>query len=184
MEQLKSEEWKAIIRKIPDFPKPGILYYDITSIFLNPTIYREVLDALFEKAQAFKPDFVAAIEARGFLFGAPLALRLGVPFVPIRKKNKLPGKVREKTFSLEYGSDTVAIHEEDVKKGSRCLLIDDLAATGGTLNACCEMIEELGAEIAAVGCVIGLPFLPFREVLSRYEVFTLVDFHSEKKEEA
>lgn len=183
MEQMKSQEWKAVIRKVPDFPKPGILYFDITSIFLKPDVYKEMLDAFFEKAKVYRPDFIASVEARGFLFGAPLALMLGIPFIPIRKKNKLPGKVREKSFSLEYGKDIVAIHEEDVPHGGRCLLVDDLAATGGTLNACCEMIEECGAEIAAVGCVIGLPFLSFREVLKRYPVFTLVDFQSENREE-
>lgn len=183
MEQMKSQEWKAVIRKVPDFPKPGILYFDITSIFLKPDVYKEMLDAFCEKAKVYRPDFIASVEARGFLFGAPLALMLGIPFIPIRKKNKLPGKVREKSFSLEYGKDIVAIHEEDVPHGGRCLLVDDLAATGGTLNACCEMIEECGAEIAAVGCVIGLPFLSFRKVLKRYPVFTLVDFQSENREE-
>ena len=183
MDSIKQKQWKEIIRKVPDYPKPGILFFDITSVFLHPEIYREMIDAVCEEAKKFSPDFVASVEARGFLFGAPAALKLGIPFVPVRKKNKLPGKVKEKSFSLEYGKDVVAVHENDIPRGGRCLLIDDLAATGGTLAACCEMIEECGAEIAAVGCIIGLPFLPYREALKHYPVFTLMEFESEKQEE-
>lgn len=179
MESLKEQEWKELIRKVPNFPKEGILFFDVTSIFLKPTVFQEMVKTLAERVRRYSVEFVASVEARGFLFGAPLALELGVPFIPIRKKNKLPGRVMEKRFQLEYGEDVVAVHCDDVPAGGRFLLMDDLIATGGTLKASCEMLEECGATVAVIGGIIGLPFLPYKEVLKDYPIETLVHFESE-----
>lgn len=179
MESLKEQEWKDFIRKVPNFPKEGILFFDVTSIFLKPTVFQEMVKTLAERVRRYSVEFVASVEARGFLFGAPLALELGVPFIPIRKKNKLPGRVMEKRFQLEYGEDVVAVHCDDVPAGGRFLLMDDLIATGGTLKASCEMLEECGATVAVIGGIIGLSFLPYKEVLKDYPIETLVHFESE-----
>lgn len=167
------------IRKIPDFPKKGILFYDITSILTNPEAFRYCIDRMCELYAGAKLDAVACVEARGFVFAAPFAYRMGIPLILVRKKGKLPGKTREKHFDLEYGTDIVAIHESDVNPGDHVLIVDDLIATGGTVRAAGELIEEMGGYINGVFGVIGLPFLNFNKSLSRYEVKTLIDYASE-----
>lgn len=167
------------IRKVPDFPKPGILFYDITSVFTNSEAFRYCLDALEKKARELKIDAIAAVEARGFLFGAPIASETGLPMVLVRKKGKLPGDTIQRSFALEYGEDTIEIHKADVKAGQRIFLIDDLIATGGTLKAAKELLEEAGAEVIAVGGVIGLPFLGYHDVLGDTPVHTLINYDSE-----
>lgn len=169
----------SAIRKIPDFPKPGILFYDITSILTNPKAFRYCIDAMAETYRDSPVDAVACIEARGFLFAAPFAERLGLPLVLVRKKGKLPGKVIEKTFTLEYGTDTIQVHEDDLQAGKHYLIVDDLIATGGTVKAVCDIITEAGASVHEVFCVIGLPFLPYKDLLSSYTVRTLIEYDSE-----
>ncbi len=167
------------IRKIPDFPKQGILFYDITSILTNPEAFAYCVDTIVGIYRDSGIDAVACIEARGFLFASPVALQLGLPIVLVRKKGKLPGETLEKTFSLEYGMDTIQVHKADVAAGSRYLVIDDLIATGGTVKAAVELIEEGGAAVHEICCIIGLPFLPYKDLLSGYQVRTLIDYHSE-----
>ncbi len=167
------------IRKVKDFPKPGILFYDITSILANPTAFSWCLDRMVEIYRERKIDAVAGIEARGFLFAAPLAERLQIPLILVRKKGKLPGETYEKRFQLEYGEDVIQIHKADIKEGENILIIDDLIATGGTVKAAAELFTEAGAQVHEVFCVIGLPFLPYKEVLSDYTVTTLIEYDSE-----
>ena len=169
------------IRRVPDFPKPGILFYDITSIFTNPEAYRYCIDKMVELyADKFKNGEITAVagaESRGFLFASPLAHRLGIPMILIRKKGKLPGEVYRCSYDLEYGSAEIEIHKSDVKKGDRILLVDDLIATGGTLNASRKLFQMAGAEVKEIFGVIGLPDLNFKSVLSGVNVTTLIDYH-------
>lgn len=167
------------IRKVPDFPKPGILFYDITGILQTPEAFTYCIDSMVEKYKDAGIDAVAAVEARGFLFAAPLADRLGIPQILVRKAGKLPGEKKEKRFTLEYGEDVIQVHKSDIKPGSNVLLVDDLIATGGTLSAAAELIEELGAKVKEIFCVIGLPFLDYDEKLSSYKITTLIDYDSE-----
>ena len=167
------------IRKVPNFPKPGILFYDITGILQTPEAFEYCIDSMVELYRDSGIDAVAAVEARGFLFAAPFAARLGVPQILVRKAGKLPGEKREKHFTLEYGEDVIQVHVNDVKPGSKVLLVDDLIATGGTLSAAAELIGELGARVEDIFCVIGLPFLNYDRKLSKYKITTLIDYQSE-----
>jgi adenine phosphoribosyltransferase len=167
------------IRKVPDFPKPGILFYDITSVLANPDAFRYCIDAMVKLYKSAKIDAVAAIESRGFLFAAPLADRLGIPLILVRKKGKLPGKTLSKSYSLEYGTASIEIHEADMPKGGRVLLVDDLVATGGTLRAAADIFIEGGAIPVGVFSVIGLPFLHYEETLKGLEVKTLIEYFGE-----
>jgi len=169
----------SAIRKVPDFPKPGILFYDITSIFTNPEAYRFSVSEMMRIYKDQKIDGVVAVESRGFLFGACFAEKAGVPLVLARKKGKLPGKTLEQSYDLEYGSATLEIHQADLTPGKRWLIIDDLIATGGTLEAVALMIEKAGAEVAGIFGVIGLPFLKFNDKIGRYNPVTLIDYHGE-----
>ncbi len=145
------------IRDIPDFPKPGILFRDITPLLATPAALREAIRRMKEEVAAFgKIDKIAAVEARGFLFAIPLSLELDIGMVPIRKPGKLPPEVIHFSYELEYGSDTLEMHADAVKKGERVLLVDDLLATGGTMNACCKMVEMVEAEVAGCAFVIEL----------------------------
>ena len=167
------------IRKVPDFPKPGILFYDITSILTNPEAFSYCLETMVEIYKDKGIDAIAAVEARGFIFGAPLAEKLGLPLVLVRKKGKLPGETLTKSFELEYGQDAIQIHNADIPQGGNVLIIDDLVATGGTLKAAAELIVEAGGKVEDIFCAVGLPFLPYKEVLADYRVKTLVEYHSE-----
>jgi adenine phosphoribosyltransferase len=167
------------IRKVPDFPKPGILFYDVTGILVDPEAFSYCQSELARVAGQFEVDAIAAIEARGFVFASPLAVDLGKPLVLIRKKGKLPGDTYSKTFTLEYGEDEVEMHKSDVRKGQRVLILDDLVATGGTIRAAADMIEDAGASVSGVLCVVGLPFLRFKDVLAGIPVRTLIDYESE-----
>lgn len=162
----------ALIRDVPDFPKPGILFKDITPLVGDVEALRDVIDVLAEQAPA-NIDMVCGVESRGFIFGTPLALRLGVGFVPIRKPGKLPGAVAEEHFDLEYGSSVLAIHTDALQPGQRVLLVDDLLATGGTLQASVRLVERLGAEIAQVQVVLELADLDGREHLAALGVRNL-----------
>ncbi len=169
----------SAIRKIHDFPRAGILFYDITSILTDPQAFRYCIDSMCAMYEGKQIDAIACVEARGFVFAAPFAYRMGIPLILVRKKGKLPGKTREKKYNLEYGQDFVAIHESDITEGSRILLADDLIATGGTIKAAAELIEEMGGIVAGVFGVIGLPFLDYHKALPGFEIKTLITYDSE-----
>lgn len=162
------EKLKAIIRDVPDFPKPGILFKDISTIMLNPEISKEVLNHLKELYADEQVEAVAGIESRGFLFGYPLAMELGVPFILIRKEGKLPYKKLKHSYDLEYGSAVAEIHEDAVRPGQRVLIHDDLLATGGSANAAAELIKKCGGEIAGFNFLVNLSFLNGEEKLNKH----------------
>jgi len=167
------------IRKVPDFPKKGVLFYDITSILASPQAFNFCIE---EMARIYKDkniEAIAAIEARGFLFAAPFAYKLGIPVIPIRKKGKLPGITLAKKYSLEYAQAEIEVHSADVPKGKRVLLTDDLIATGGTLNAARSILIEGGAEVPEIFGIVGLPFLNYKQILEHTPVTTLIDYDSE-----
>lgn len=170
----------SAIRKIPDFPKPGILFYDVTSIFTNPEAFRFVVDSMLDLYKDQQVDGVISIESRGFLLGSCFAYSKGVPMVLARKKGKLPGKTVSMSYLLEYGSATLEIHEADLIPGKKWLIIDDLIATGGTLEAVAGMVESVGAHVAGIFSIIGLPFLNYDEKIGRYEPKTLINYSSEE----
>lgn len=167
------------IRKVKDFPKPGILFYDITSILTNPQAFKYCIDKMTDLYKDKKIDAVAAAEARGFLFAAPFCERLGIPLILIRKKGKLPGETLTKTYALEYGEDSIQMHKADIPKGGTVLLVDDLIATGGTLKAAAELISEGGAVVEEAFGVVGLPFLHYDKTLSGMKINTLINYDSE-----
>ena len=167
------------IRKIQDFPKPGILFYDLSSILTNPAAFRFCISKMISLYAGRGFDAVAAIEARGFLFAAPFAAEAGVPLVLVRKKGKLPGTTIGKKFALEYGEDEIQVHVDDVQPGWRVLVVDDLIATGGTIKAAAELLVEAGATGVEVFSVVGLPFLGYEDVLAGYSVTTLIKYEGE-----
>ena len=167
------------IRKVPDFPVKGILYYDITSILVQPEAFCYCIDSMVEIYQNRKIDAVAAIEARGFVFAAPFADRMKIPLILIRKKGKLPGKTISKKYSLEYAEAEIEIHQDDIPQGGNVLLLDDLVATGGTLRAAREIINSGGAQVEEVFGVVGLPFLNYEKTLAPTPIRTLINYHGE-----
>jgi len=156
---------KAHIRGIPDFPKPGILFYDISTLLKHPQAWRETIDRLAQAIAPHKPDLLAGIESRGFLLTAPLALELGCGFIMVRKKGKLPGKTRSFHYQLEYGTDTVEVQADAVNPGQRVVVLDDLLATGGTLGAAIGLIRDMGGIVPAAACIVELAFLNGRKRL-------------------
>ena len=156
---------KKHIRSIPDFPKPGILFYDISTLLAHPKAWHATIEQMAETIKAYRPDVLAGIESRGFLLAAPLALALGTGFVMLRKKGKLPGTTVRHTYALEYGTDTIEIQADAVEKGKRVVLVDDLLATGGTMAAAVTLLEQVGAVVPAAGCIIELTFLEGRKKL-------------------
>ena len=164
------------IRDVPDFPKPGILFKDITPLLLDSSAFQVCIDQMAERVSDLKIDVLAAAEARGFLFAAPLALKLGLGMVPIRKPGKLPYQKHSYNYELEYGTDTLEMHVDGVEKGQNVLVVDDLLATGGTVEACCRMIEKCEANV--VGCLfmINLTFLNGSKKLEPYPVISLLDY--------
>ncbi|MDR0387812.1 MAG: adenine phosphoribosyltransferase [Treponema sp.] len=174
--QLNLDEY---IRKVSDFPKPGVLFYDITSILIRPEAFGYCVDSMVEIYRHKQIDAVAAIEARGFLFAAPFAVRMGIPLLLIRKKGKLPGRKLTKIYDLEYAQAEIEIHPDDVPQGSKVLLLDDLIATGGTLRAARELINASGGEVTNIFGVVGLPFLNFRKALGDIDIQTLIEYDSE-----
>lgn len=166
----------ACIRNVPDFPKPGIQFKDITTLLLVPEAFRQVIENWVSRYRAMEIDKIVGVEARGFIFGATLAHALGLPFVPARKKGKLPAETLSETFELEYGSDTVEMHRDAINPGDRVLLIDDLLATGGTMAAVARLVRRLGGEAVEAAFVIELPPLRGREALQGLPVHTLVEF--------
>lgn len=167
------------IRKVPDFPKPGILFYDLTGLLAVPDAFAHTVERMDEAYADSRIDAVAAIEARGFLLAAPFAYRRRLPLILLRKKGKLPGKVLSREFELEYGTDRIEVHREDVPVGGHILVVDDLIATGGTVEAACELLEEAEAHVAGIFAVVALPFLNFQEKLKDREITWLQEYTSE-----
>jgi adenine phosphoribosyltransferase len=170
------EHLKKCIRDIPDFPKKGILFRDITTLLADRERFNEVIDRLTDRYKGRKIDVVVAIESRGFIFGGALAHRIGAAFVPVRKKGKLPYRTHSVTYSLEYGQDTLEIHEDAFGPGSRVLILDDLLATGGTVSAVTELVKKLGGEIEEIAFVIELTDLKGRERLKGFNVYSMVKY--------
>jgi len=162
------------IRDVPDFPKPGIMFKDITPVLNDPRLFRDVIEMFVERIKGIKANKIAVVESRGFLFGAPVAHALGIGLVPIRKKGKLPYRTIEESYALEYGTATLEVHEDAFNKGDRVIIIDDLLATGGTAEASARLVEKLGATVIEFDFLVELAFLDGRKRLSNYEVFAPV----------
>jgi adenine phosphoribosyltransferase len=175
-------EFKGAIRRIPNFPKRGIVFRDITTLWKDGRLLRKSTEVLVEHYKGKKKiDAVLGIEARGFVVGAPLAERLGVGFIPLRKLGKLPGEKVSESYDLEYGTATVEMHRDAVEKGERILIVDDLIATGGTALAAAKLVEVLEGKVVGLAFVIELSFLKGREVLKGYDVFSIVKYSSEQE---
>ena len=164
------------IRDIPDFPKPGIVFKDITPLLANPAAFAASIDQLAEHYDAAKIDAIGAVEARGFLFAAPLALRLDKPLIPLRKPGKLPYRTYSLKYDLEYGSAELHVHVDGINRGDRVLMIDDVLATGGTMKAGCRLIEQAGGTVAGCAFLVELAFLGGRDHLTGYESFSLIRY--------
>ena len=167
---------KTCIRDIPDFPKKGIIFKDITTLLQDKNAFRQAIDGLAEKFEDKKIDVVVAVDARGFIFGGAVAYKLGAGFVPVRKKGKLPYKTNSAAYELEYGTDTLEMHDDAIKPGQRVLIIDDLLATGGTVKAVTDLVKKLKGEIAGIGFLIELTFLKGIEKLKGFPVYSLIKY--------
>ena len=173
------DELKKYIRSVPNFPKPGINFYDITTLLQDPNGFDMALDAMETFAREKKTEKILVVESRGFLFGAALADRLKVGLALARKPGKLPYRTISAEYALEYGTDSLELHEDALAAGERVLIVDDLIATGGTLEAVCGMVEQLNAKVVGISAVIDLSFLPWREKLAAYDVDCLIAYDSE-----
>ncbi|MDD5645292.1 MAG: adenine phosphoribosyltransferase [bacterium] len=167
---------KKAIRDIPDFPKEGVIFKDITPLLSDGELFRRAIDIMYKKFKNKEIDKIAAIESRGFIFGSALAYKLGAGLVPIRKKGKLPYKTINADYDLEYGASSVEIHSDAVNKDERVLMVDDLLATGGTMKAASELVEKLGGEIVGLCFLIDLTFLKGIEKLKKYNIYSLMEF--------
>lgn len=170
------DELKKLIREIPDYPKPGILFYDLTTLLKDQKGFRMLIDELCAHYAGRRVDLVAGIEARGFIFAPALAYRLNAGFVPVRKPKKLPWKTAQVTYQLEYGSDTLEIHQDAVQPGQRVLVCDDLLATGGTAAATVQLVRNLGGDVVGAGFAVELKFLNGRAKLAGLDVFSLIQY--------
>ena len=159
-------DFKQHIRAIPDFPKPGILFYDISTLLAHPAAWRAMVEQLAEAIRPHRPELLVGIESRGFLVAAPLAYTIGTGFAMVRKKGKLPGRTVRYTYDLEYGSDTIEVQEDAISPGQRVIVLDDLVATGGTMQAAIELVQQRGGTVAAAACIIELGFLDGRRRLN------------------
>jgi adenine phosphoribosyltransferase len=173
---INCEPLKELIRTVPDFPKPGILFYDITTLLKDKKGFAEMIDALAAHYIGKNVDLVLAIEARGFIFGPALAYRLNAGFVPVRKPKKLPAKTARVTYDLEYGSDTLEIHLDAIEPGQNVVLVDDLLATGGTMEATVKLVQQLGGHITGLAFALELDFLKGREKFPDYDVYSLLHY--------
>ncbi len=170
------QELKDLIRNIPDFPKEGIIFRDITTLLKDKEGLKKVIDILKDRYKDKNIDYIVGAESRGFIFGAPLAYAIGAGFIPIRKKGKLPCKTIRTSYELEYGTDFLEIHEDSIEKGKKVLIIDDLLATGGTARASIDLVEKLGGKVEEVAFVIELEFLKGREKLNPFEVYSIIKY--------
>jgi len=173
---MKTGHLKNFIRDIADWPKKGILFRDITPLLAEPKAFAAAVEALCAGFTDAGIDYVAAVEARGFIFGAAVAEKLGAGFVPIRKKHKLPFKTESITYDLEYGTDTLEVHSDAVTKGARVLMVDDLLATGGTMAAACKLIEKIGGRVSGISFLIELTDLAGRAKLTNYKITTVISY--------
>jgi adenine phosphoribosyltransferase len=169
-------DYKSLIREVPDFPKPGILFYDITTLLKDARALRQIVDELASRYQDKRIAKVIGIESRGFIFGAPLAYRLGAGFVPVRKPGKLPSDTFEVTYNLEYGSNSLAIHRDAVEEGEQVLIVDDLLATGGTAAATVNLVRQLGGQVTGLVFLVELTGLKGREQLNGCEIHSLITY--------
>ena len=170
------EPLKELVRTVPDFPKPGILFYDITTLLKDKAGFAQLIDAFAAYYIGKDIDLVLGIEARGFIFGAVVADRIGAGFIPVRKPGKLPAKTVKATYALEYGSDSLEIHLDAIEPGQRVVIVDDLLATGGTMQATVQLVRQLGGEIAGLGFAVELDFLKGREKFQEYDVLSLLHY--------
>ena len=173
---ISADSLKKLIREVPDFPKPGILFYDITTLLKDKAGFAQLIEAMTAPYLNKKIDLVLGIEARGFIFGPALAHRLNAGFVPVRKPKKLPAETVKWTYELEYGQDTLEIHKDAIEPGQCVLIVDDLLATGGTATATAELAKSLGADICGLAFVVELDFLHGREKLANYDVFSVLHY--------
>jgi len=172
------DELKKLIREVPDFPKPGILFYDITTLLKDKEGLRMVIDRMTEQIAPLKPDYVMGIEARGFIFAPTVAYKLGAGFIPVRKPKKLPGATERITYDLEYGTDTLEVHLGAFPAGARIVIADDLLATGGTSQAAAQLVQMIGGKVAGLAFVVELDFLNGRDRLKDYNVASLIRYAS------
>lgn len=170
---------KQIIRSIPGWPIEGVIFRDVTTLMQNPEAFRESCDRLYHRYKDLGIDKIVGIDARGFVFGAVLAYQLGIGFVPVRKKGKLPCKSIQETYSLEYGQDTLEIHEDAIEKGEKIVIVDDLIATGGTVGAAVRLVEKLGGHLLECAFIVELPDLKGRDKIPGVKVFSLTEFEGE-----
>ena len=173
---INCEPLKTLVRTVPDFPKPGILFYDITTLLKDKAGFANLIDAFAQYYIGKEVDLVLGIEARGFIFGPALAYRLNAGFVPVRKPKKLPAPTAKVTYDLEYGTDSLEIHLDAIQPGQRVVIVDDLLATGGTMEATVRLVRQLGGEIAGLGFVIELDFLKGRSKFQEYDVLSLLHY--------
>jgi adenine phosphoribosyltransferase len=173
---MAAEDLKKLIREIPDYPKPGILFYDITTLIKDRAGFARVVDYMTSPYLDQNVDLVLGMEARGFIFGPAMAYRLNAGFIPVRKPKKLPGEIVSHTYELEYGTDTLEIHKDAIQPGQRVLIVDDLLATGGTAVAAATLANKLGADICGLSFLVELDFLNGRRKLAPYEVFSLLHY--------
>src|SRR5579863_6724663 len=172
-----ADQLKHLIREIPDFPKPGILFYDITTLLKDKTGFATLIDKLSEYYISREVDLVLGMEARGFIFAPALAYRLNAGFVPVRKPGKLPAATVKYDYALEYGTNTLEVHRDAIKKGQRIIIVDELLATGGTAEATTKLAISLGAEVVGLGFVVELDFLKGRDKLAEYDVYSLLHYN-------
>lgn len=170
---------KDAIRTVPHWPIEGVMFRDITSLLLNPDAFRAACDALYDRYENMDIDKIVGIDARGFFFAAVLAYKLGIGFVPVRKKGKLPPETICQEYTLEYGTNVVEMRDDAIQKGEKVLIVDDLIATGGTISAAAKLVEKLGGEVVECAFVIELPDLKGRDAIGDYKIFTLTEFEGE-----
>jgi adenine phosphoribosyltransferase len=171
-----ADDLRKLIREVPDFPKPGILFYDITTLLKDPAAFRQVIDRMVEQVRGTEIDVVVGMESRGFIFSAPIAYQLNAGFVPVRKLGKLPAETIEVEYALEYGTATLEIHRDAIQEGQRVLIVDDLLATGGTVKGTIELIQRLGGHVAGLSFMVELSALHGREQLSEFTINALLTY--------
>ena len=176
MTSVSVDDLRAMIREVPDFPKPGILFYDITTLLREPDAFAAVIDAMAAEVGEDQVDLVVGMESRGFIFAAPLAVKLGAGFVPVRKLGKLPAETIEVEYALEYGTATLEVHRDAIEPGQRVLIVDDLLATGGTVMGTIELVQRLGGTIAGLSFMVELTALHGRKKLGDFQIHTLLTY--------
>lgn len=174
-----SDDLRDSIRNVPDFPKKGIIFRDITTLLKDKIAFQKTIEIFYDRFKSYEIDKIVSVESRGFILGSALANRLCVGFIPVRKPNKLPSKTIREEYQLEYGKDALEIHLDAIQKGERILIVDDLLATGGTVQATCKLVEKLGGEIVGLTFLIELSFLKGREKLKEYNVHSIIQYDTE-----